>query len=101
MSDYYRSEKPSKLGVLSVKYCAKTLAMSSNYLGDLIKNESGRSAKDHIQDYIIEKAKTKIIGSNDSMSEIAYSLGFEYPQGLNKLFKSKTNMSPSQYRKLN
>lgn len=101
MREYYQSEKPLEMGVLSVKYCANALAMSSNYFGDLIKNETGRSAKDHIQDYIIEKAKTKIVVSNQTMGEIAYSLGFEYPQGFNKLFKARTGMSPSQYRNLN
>ncbi|NRB49945.1 MAG: AraC family transcriptional regulator, partial [Saprospiraceae bacterium] len=101
MRDYYHSGKPSELGVLSVKYCAQALSMSSNYFGDLIKNETGRSAKEHIQNYIIEKAKTRIVGSPDSISEIAYDLGFEYPQGFNKLFKAKTGVSPSQYRNLN
>lgn len=101
MRDYYHSEKASELGVLSVKYCAQVLSMSSNYFGDLIKNETGRSAKEHIQNYIIEKAKTRIVGSSASISEIAYDLGFEYPQGFNKLFKAKTGVSPSQYRNLN
>jgi len=98
---YYQSEKPIEQGVLSVKYCADVLAMSSNYLGDLVKNETGQSAKDYIKNYIVEKAKTKILGTNESISEIAYSLGFEYPQGLNKLFKTKTGMSPSKYRNVN
>ncbi|MEM1219366.1 MAG: helix-turn-helix transcriptional regulator [Bacteroidota bacterium] len=101
MREYYASDKPQELGVLSVKYCANVLAMSSNYLGDLIKAETGRNAKDHIQDYIVEKAKTLIIGSKQTMQEIAYQLGYEYPQGLNRLFKAKTGMSPRQYRKVN
>ncbi|OJJ15424.1 AraC family transcriptional regulator [marine bacterium AO1-C] len=101
MREYYQSESPIEHGVLTVKYCANTLAMSSNYLGDLIKNETGRSAKDHIQEFIIEKAKTNILGSNDSISEIAYNLGFEFPQSFNKLFKAKTGMSPTKYRSLN
>lgn len=101
LHDYYNSDTPTEHGVLTVKYCAHTLAMSSNYLGDLIKSETGRSAKDHIQDYIIEKAKTSIMGSNDPISEIAYNLGFEYPQSFNKLFKARTGMSPSKYRNLN
>lgn len=101
MRDYYRSDKPFEKGVLSVKSCAQSLNMSSNYLGDLVKTETGRNAKDHIQDYVIDLAKTKIIGSTQSISEIAYSLGFEYPQGFNKLFKAKTGFSPSQYRNLN
>lgn len=99
--EYHKSGKPAQLGVLSVKYCAKAMAMSSNYLGDLIKNETGRSPKDHIQDYIIEKAKTAIVSTNQTVSEIAYSLGFEFPQGLNRLFKAKTGMSPTAYRNLN
>ena len=99
--DYYRSDKPFEHGVLSVKHCAGLLQMSSNYLGDLIKMETGRTAKDHIQDYVIDLAKTKIVGSTQSISEIAYSLGFEYPQGFNKLFKAKTGLNPSQYRNAN
>lgn len=101
MQTYYQSEKPQKMGVLSVKHCANALAMSSNYFGDLIKIETGRKAKDLIHDYIIEKSKTEIANSNQSISEIAYSMGFKYPQGFNKLFKAKTSMSPLQYRKLN
>jgi len=101
IKSYFQSDKPLELGVLSVKYCAQVLNMSSNYLGDLIKTETGRSAKEHIQDYIVDKAKNKILGSNQSIGEIAYSFGFEYPQGFNKLFKAKTGMSPSKYRNLN
>lgn len=98
---YYNSENPIDNGVLSVKQCAKQLNLSVNYLGDLIKSETGRSAKDQINDYVIEKAKNQLLGSNKSISRIGYSLGFEYPQGFNKLFKSKVGISPSEYRNLN
>lgn len=98
MQDYYRSNNASELGVLSVKYCATKMSMSSNYFGDLIKLETGRTARSIIQDYIIERAKTKIIGTYQSISEIAYSFGFEHPQGFTKLFKAKTGISPSQFR---
>ena len=98
---YYNSESPFQNGVLSVKECALKLNLSVNYLGDLIKSETGRSAKDHINDYVIEKAKNLLLGSNENVSQIAYSLGFEYPQGLNKLFKAKVGISPSEYRNLN
>ena len=101
VSSYYSSERPYTEGVLTVKDCAHALNLSDNYLGDLLKSETGRSAKDHINEYVIEKAKTKLLGSNESISQIAYSLGFEYPQGFNKLFKTKVGMSPSQYRNLN
>ncbi len=100
MQHYYKTDQAFEHGVLSVRYCAEQLNMSANYLGDLIKNETGRSAKDHIHDYIVERAKTKIIGTNEAVSQIAYDLGFEYPQSFNKLFKAKTGMSPTKYRNL-
>ncbi len=99
--NYYNSDKPLELGVLSVNHCAKELNMSPNYLGDMLKSETGKNAKDHITEYLIEKAKTQIVGSNESISEIAYSLGFEYAQNFNKLFKAKTGMSPTAYRNKN
>lgn len=101
MKHYYQSENALSNGVLSVKYCAQQLNMSPNYLGDLLKNETGKSAKEHIQTYIIEKAKNLILGSNENISEIAYRFGFEYAQSFNKLFKAKTGMSPTSYRNQN
>ncbi len=101
IKSYYQSKSPLSNGVLTVKECAGKLNLSVNYFGDLIKSETGHSAKEHIQDYVIQKAKSHLLGSNDSISEIAFSLGFEYPQGFNKLFKAKTGLSPGQYRSLN
>ncbi|TMU55133.1 helix-turn-helix domain-containing protein [Flagellimonas algicola] len=101
LKNYYNSEEPLLNGVLTVKECSNQLNLSVNYLGDLIKSETGKSAKEHIQEYVIERAKTKLLGSSEDVSQIAYSLGYEYPQGFNKLFKSKVGLSPSQYRNLN
>ncbi len=101
LKEYYNTEKPKQKGILTVKDCASQLNLSENYLGDLLKSETGRNAKDHINEFVIEKAKTNLLTSTDTISQIAYSLGFEYPQSLNKLFKSKVGMSPSQYRNLN
>ena len=101
LKDYYNSESPIENGVLTVKECAQKINLSVNYLGDLIKTETGRSAKDHINEYVIERAKTRLLASNDSVREIAFGLGFEYPQGFNKLFKAKVGLSPSKYRNLN
>lgn len=98
---YYKSGKASTHGVLTVKQCAQALNMSVNYLGDMIKSETGMSAKNHIQEYVIGLAKTKLLSTNDSVSEIAYSLGFEYPQGFNKFFKSRVGSSPTSYRSVN
>ena len=101
LADYYNSDQPVQKGVLKVKECAERLNISVNYLGDLIKSETGISAKEHIQEYVVEKAKNKLLGTNEGISQIAFSLGFEYPQGFNKLFKSKVGINPSQYRNLN
>lgn len=101
LKEYYDSENPINNGVLTVKNCADNFNLSVNYLGDLLKSETGRSAKDHINEFVIERAKNKLLGSRESISQIAYELGFEYPQGFNKLFKSKVGTSPSKYRSLN
>lgn len=97
--NYLGSEKPKEQGVLTVGRCAEEMHMSANYLGDLLKNETGMSAKEHIQRLLIEKAKTKILGTELSISEIAYDFGFEYAQSFNKLFKSRTGFTPTGYRK--
>lgn len=99
--EYYNSEHPISKGVLTVNECAKKLNFSVNYLGDLIKSETGKSAKEYIQDYVVDKAKSKLLGTTENVSQIAYSLGYEHPQGFNKLFKSRVGMSPSQFRNLN
>ncbi|MCK8520133.1 helix-turn-helix domain-containing protein [Aquimarina sp. D1M17] len=101
MSEYFDSEKYKDLGVLTVSYCANKLNMSANYLGDLLKNETGISAKEHINSFLIDQAKTKMLTTSKSISEIAYDFGFEYPQSFNKLFKSKTGLTPTQYRSSN
>lgn len=101
IATYYKSGEACSKGVLTVKECAKTLNLSNNYFSDLIKSEMGMSAKNYIQEYVIDLAKTKLLSTNESVSEIAYSLGFEYPQGFNKLFKSRVGISPSNYRNVN
>ncbi len=101
LKDYFASEKPSQLGLPSVKYCGESLNMSSNYLSDLLKKETGKSAKDHIYAFVINRAKNKLLGTTESISGIAYELGFEYPQHFSKLFKKETGMSPIKYRSLN
>ena len=67
----------------------------------MLSKETGRAAKDHINDFLIEKAKHLLIGSTDSVSGIAYSLGFNYPHYFARLFKKKTGKSPQEYRQMN
>lgn len=99
LKDYYNQEKQLELGIPTVQYCGEALNMSPKYLSDLLRKETGQSTQDHIHQYIIEKAKNRLLNSNESASEIAYKLGFEYPQYFSKIFKKKTAMSPNEFRK--
>jgi len=101
LKEYYQSDNASKLGLPSVAYCAAELNLSSNYLSDLLKKETGKTTQEHIHLHIIEKAKNRLLYSSQSISEIGFALGFEYPQHFSNLFKSKTGVSPRQYRNLN
>lgn len=101
IKDYYNSDKALNQGMPTVKYCGTELNMSPNYLSDMLKKETGRNAQEHIHYYMIEKAKTELLSSSESISQIAYSLGFEYPQHFSKIFKNKTGMSPVEYRNMN
>jgi AraC-like DNA-binding protein len=101
LSSYYQHDMPQAMGLPSVAYCANELNLSANYFGDLIKKETGKTAQEYIQSKIIDVAKEKIFDQGKSVSEIAYELGFKYPQHFTRLFKQKTGMSPNQYRSLN
>jgi AraC-like DNA-binding protein len=98
LKDYYLQNKQTDHGIPSVQYCGDAMNMSPKYLSDLLKKETGQSTQDHIHQYVIEKAKNQLLNSNESASQIAYSLGFEYPQYFSKIFKKKTTMSPSEFR---
>ena len=98
---YYQSDKATESGIPGVSYFARELNLSPNYLSDVLKRESGKTAQEHIHLFIIDKAKNTLLNSNESISEIGYTLGFEYPQHFSNLFKSKTGYSPSEYRNLN
>lgn len=101
LKGYYQNEIAIDLGLPNVNYCAKELNLSPNYLGDLLKKETGKTAREHIHLFVVDKAKNILLNSSDSVSEIAYSLGFEYPQHFSNLFKSKTGVSPRDYRNMN
>ena len=101
LKDYFASESLKKKGIPSVKYCAEKIFLSPNYLSDLLKKETGKNAQDHIHHYLIEEAKNNLLNTNDTISEIAFKLGFDYPQYFSKLFKSKTGITPAEYRNLN
>ena len=98
---YFGSGAIQGPGFPSVKYFAEQLHLSPNYLSDLLKKETGRNGTDHIQLHVIELAKDRLLGSTVPVSEIAYDLGFEYPQYFSRMFKKNTGMTPAEYRNLN
>jgi len=101
LKEYFQSDKPHTIGLPSVAYCAGELNLSPSYFGDLIKKQSGKTAQEYIQSKVIDVAKERIFHHNKSISEIAYELGFKYPQHFTRLFKQRVGQSPNEYRNLN
>jgi len=98
ISDYFNSEQLKNNGLPTVKQCAEKMNLSPNYFSDLLKSETGKNAQEHIHYYMLDKAKTLLKNSNLTINEIAYELGFEYPQNFSKLFKKKVGTTPTLYR---
>lgn len=101
LHDYFASDKLATVGLPSVAYFAQEMHLSANYFGDLIKKELGISALEYIHTKVIDIAKERIFDVDKTISEIAYELGFKYPQHFTRLFKQKVGMSPTEYRSFN
>jgi AraC-like DNA-binding protein len=101
LKDYFSQGTLIETGLPNVKYFASRLNLSPNYLSDLLSKFTGKTTQEHIHLELIDKAKSLLWGTNNSISEIAYGLGFEHPSHFTKIFKSKTGKSPSEYRHLN
>jgi AraC-like DNA-binding protein len=98
LKEYFKKSDITETGLPTVKYLAEQVHLSPSYLSDLLKKETGKNTQDHIHFYLIEEAKNILLSTNKSVAEIAYSLGFEYPQYFNKLFKQKTGKTPVEFR---
>jgi len=98
LSDYFNTDKVQKMGLPTVQYISDQLHVSPSYLKDMLKMLTGQNTQQHIHNKLIEKAKEMLTTTPLSVSEIAYQLGFAYPQSFNKLFKGKTNVSPLDFR---
>lgn len=96
LDDYFHN--PHKTGLPTVKEVAEQLHVSPDYLSDLLRTHTGQNTQQHIHNKLIEKAKEMLTTSNLTIAEIAYELGFEYPQSFNKIFKQKTDLSPLRFR---
>lgn len=101
LDDYFNTGLPMTSGLPTVKYFAEKLYLSPNYLGDLLRKETGKSAQEHIQLRLIALAKEKIYEPGKSISEIAYDLGFKHPQHFTRMFKKEVGITPLAYRNLN
>jgi AraC-like DNA-binding protein len=98
LTEYFNSDELIQKGIPTVQYIAEALNVSPNYLSGLLRVLTGQSTQQHIHDKLIEKAKEKLSTTNLTVSEIAYELGFEHSQSFSKLFKSKTSLSPGEFR---
>lgn len=98
LNNYFDTDKPQTIGLPTVAYCAQELNLSAGYFGDLIKKETGTTAQEYIQSRVIDMAKEKIFDESKSVAQIAYELGFKYPQHFSRLFKQKVGKSPMEYR---
>ncbi|MFC4209901.1 helix-turn-helix domain-containing protein [Pedobacter petrophilus] len=100
IAQYFENGKLSENGIPHVTDVAKQLNISPNYLGTLLRLQTQQNTQQHIQNKLINYAKERLSTTKLSVSEIAYELGFEHPQSFSKLFKSKTNLSPLEFRQL-
>lgn len=100
LDDYFKGDLPQNEGLPTVRYFADKVFLSPNYFGDLIKKETGRTAQEYIQSKIIDQAKEMVLGSSKSVNEIAYELGFQYPQHFSRVFKKGVGYTPHEYRRL-
>lgn len=101
LHDYFHSKATVELGLPSVSYFANCLNLSPKYFGDLIKKETGKTAQEHIHLKLIDVAKERVFDTDKSVSQIAFDLGFKYPQHFNRMFKKSTGFTPNEYRMLN
>ncbi|WP_333863705.1 helix-turn-helix domain-containing protein [Sphingobacterium sp.] len=98
LDDYFKNDKLTINGIPSVHFIADQLHLSANYLSDMLRVRTGQTTQQHIQNRMIEKAKELLSTTSMSVSEIAYQLGFEHPQSFHRLFKSRTSLSPLEFR---
>ena len=101
LDEYFDNETPLREGLPTVKYFADKVFLSTNYFGDMISKQTGQTASEYIQNKLIERAKEALLATDKTTSEIAYGLGFQYPQHLSRMFKRITGCTPNEFRSQN
>lgn len=98
IKNYFQKDLQLEMGLPTTGYLAEKVNLSPNYLGDLLKKETGKNTKEHINDFVVNLAKNNLLNTKKNVSEIAYDLGFNYPHYFSRLFKQKTGLTPAEYR---
>lgn len=98
LDGYFEGEQAERDGLPTVRYFADKLCLSPNYFGDMLKKETGKTPQEYIQEKVVELAKERMADSRETVSRIAYSLGFQYPQHLCRLFKKRVGCTPNEFR---
>lgn len=98
LTDYFASERTQHEGLPTVRQCAGELCLSPNYFGDLVKRETGKTAQEYIHLKLVEAAKERLLDPQKSIGQVAYELGFQYPQHFTRLFRRQTGLTPNEYR---
>lgn len=98
---HFQGSENTESPLPTVKLLAEKVHLSPSYLTDLLKKETGMNAQDHIHYHLINAAKNRLLNSDDAVGQIAYALGFEYPQYFSRLFKQKTGQTPVEFRNHN
>lgn len=98
LNDYFTGDRAQREGLPSVKYCAGELCLSPNYFGDMVKKETGKTAQEYIQLKLIDAAKERVLDPDKTISQVAYEMGFQYPQHFTRLFKKVVGCTPNEYR---
>lgn len=98
LDDYFAGDRAQREGLPSVKFCAGELCLSPNYFGDMVKKETGKTAQEYIQLKLIDAAKERVLDPDKTISQVAYEMGFQYPQHFTRLFKKVVGCTPNEYR---
>ena len=101
LDSYLSDGKGAEDGIPSVKYFADKVALSPNYFGDLVKRETGVTAQDYIHEKVLNQAKMRLLSGDKNVSQVAYSLGFQYPQHFIRFFKRKAGVTPKEFINMN